>query len=95
MLAAAKYIGTGVACYGLIGPNNYFHSSSIRMSDRNPLNNSPINTLDNLNNTTIKNEETIIPEIDRKKEFAELDRLLELNKNPSSNSLYENTGKEI
>jgi hypothetical protein len=44
----------------------------------------PKNTQDNLNNTTnlnnIRDEEGTIPEIDRKQEFADLDRLLELSK---------------
>jgi hypothetical protein len=47
----------------------------------------PKNTQDNLNNTTnlnnIRDEERTIPEIDRKQELADLDRLLELSKNPS------------
>jgi hypothetical protein len=55
-------------------------------------------TQDNLNNTTnlnnIRNEEITIPEIDKKKEFADLDSLLELSKNQSSNSMYEGTEKE-
>jgi len=60
----------------------------------------PKNTQDNLNNTTnlknIRDEERTIPEIDRKQEFADLDRLLELSKKPSSNSMYEEgTEKEI
>jgi hypothetical protein len=59
----------------------------------------PKNTQDNLNNTTnlnnIRDEERTIPEIDRKQEFADLDRLLELSKNTNSNSMYEDTEKEI
>jgi len=51
------------------------------------MNRNPINTQDNLNN--IRDEERTIPEIERdiNQEFAELDRLLEFTKNPSSNSL--------
>lgn len=59
----------------------------------------PKNTQDNLNNTTnlnnIRDDERTIPEINRKQELADLDRLLELSKNPSSNSMYEDTEKEI
>jgi hypothetical protein len=58
----------------------------------------PKNTQDNLNNTTnlnnIRDEERTIPEIDRKQELADLDRLLELSKNPCSNSIFEDTEKE-
>jgi hypothetical protein len=46
----------------------------------NPKNTQDSNTT-NLNN--IRDEERTIPEIDRKQEFADLDRLLELHKNPS------------
>lgn len=60
----------------------------------NPKNTQDSNTT-NLNNINIRDEERTIPEINRKQEFNDLDRLLELHKNPSSNSMSEDTEKEI
>jgi len=55
----------------------------------------PKNTQDNINN--IRDEERTVPllEKDRTQAFAELDRLLESCKNHSSNSMSEDTEKEI